>query len=114
MVHQRVPERSEEPDRTWLALASYNVACGHQDDARSLTEGAGKDPARWTDGRELLPWLAQTEWYKKTRFGYARGHEPVLYVQNIRRYYDVLARVLEPVEDITAEGSLADKANPGP
>ncbi len=114
MVHQKIPERIDEPDRTWFALASYNVGYGHLEDARRLTEGAGKDPDRWMDVKEFLPLLAQKEWYKKTRFGYARGHEPVLYVQNIRRYYDVLARVLDPVEDITAEGSLADKANPGP
>ena len=41
------------------------------------------------DVKEFLPLLAQKEWYTKTRFGYARGHEPVVYVQNIRRYYDV-------------------------
>lgn len=91
IVHRRVPERIPEPDRTWFALASYNVGWGHVEDARRLTEGAGKDPDRWMDVKEFLPLLTQKEWYSKTRFGYARGHEPVLYVQNIRRYYDVLA-----------------------
>lgn len=98
MVHQRVPERIPEPDRTWFALASYNVGWGHVEDARRLTEGAGKNPDRWMDVKEFLPLLAQKEWYSKTRFGYARGHEPVIYVQNIRRYYDVLAWMTEPVE----------------
>ncbi|OZB20274.1 MAG: lytic transglycosylase F [Marinobacter sp. 34-60-7] len=96
MVHQRIPERIPEPDRTWFALASYNVGYGHLEDARRLTEGAGKDPDRWMDVKEFLPLLAQKEWYSKTRFGYARGHEPVVYVQNIRRYYDVLVRITEP------------------
>ncbi len=100
MVHEKIPERIAEPDRTWFALASYNVGFGHLEDARRLTEGAGKNPDRWMDVKEFLPLLAQKEWYKKTRFGYARGHEPVLYVQNIRRYYDVLARMMEPTEDI--------------
>ena len=99
MVHERIPERIAEPDRTWFALASYNVGYGHLEDARRLTEGAGKSPDRWMDVKEFLPLLAQKEWYKKTRFGYARGHEPVLYVQNIRRYYDVLARMMKPTED---------------
>jgi len=99
MVHERIPERIAEPDRTWFALASYNVGYGHLEDARRLTEGAGKNPDRWMDVKEFLPLLAQKEWYKKTRFGYARGHEPVLYVQNIRRYYDVLARMMKPTED---------------
>ncbi len=98
MVHEKIPERIPEPDRTWFALASYNVGYGHLEDARRLTEGAGKNPDRWMDVKEFLPLLAQKEWYTKTRFGFARGHEPVLYVQNIRRYYDVLARLNEPAE----------------
>lgn len=93
MVHERIPARIPEPDRTWFALASYNVGYGHLEDARRLTEGAGKNPDRWMDVKEFLPLLAQKEWYTKTRYGYARGHEPVLYVQNIRRYFDVLARI---------------------
>src|SRR5690606_12682294 len=52
-------------------------------------------PDRWLDVKEFLPLLSQKEWYSKTRHGYARGHEPVIYVQNIRRYYDVLARRYE-------------------
>lgn len=96
MVHRKVPERIPEPDKTWFALASYNVGWGHVEDARRLTQGAGKDPDRWMDVKEFLPLLTQKEWYTKTRYGYARGHEPVLYVQNIRRYYDVLAWMTEP------------------
>jgi len=95
-VHNKIPDRIPEPDRTWFALASYNVGFGHLEDARRLTEGAGKDPDRWMDVKEFLPRLAQKEWYSKTRFGYARGHEPVLYVQNIRRYLDFLVRITEP------------------
>ncbi len=98
MVHRKVPERIPEPDRTWFALASYNVGWGHVEDARRLTEGGGKDPDRWMDVKEFLPLLTQKEWYSKTRFGYARGHEPVIYVQNIRRYYDFLAWMTEPTE----------------
>lgn len=98
MVHRKVPERIQEPDRTWFALASYNVGWGHVEDARRLTEGAGKNPDRWMDVKEFLPLLTQKEWYSKTRFGYARGHEPVIYVQNIRRYYDVLAWMTETTE----------------
>lgn len=98
IVHEKIPERIPEPDRTWFALASYNVGFGHLEDARRLTEGAGRDPDRWMDVKEFLPLLAQKEWYSKTRFGYARGHEPVIYVQNIRRYYDVLSRLNAPLE----------------
>jgi len=125
IVHEKIPERIPEPDRTWFALASYNVGFGHLEDARRLTEGAGKDPDRWMDVKEFLPLLAQKEWYTKTRFGYARGHEPVIYVQNIRRYYDVLARLNEPatpapeqeeqivqMEESQKPGILADELGP--
>lgn len=99
LVHRQIPDRITEPDRTWFALASYNVGFGHLEDARRLTEDAGRNPDRWMDVKEFLPLLAQKEWYSKTRYGYARGHEPVIYVQNIRRYYDVLAWMTEPEEE---------------
>ncbi len=96
LVHDKIPDRIPEPDRTWFALASYNVGFGHLEDARKLTESAGKDPDRWMDVKKFLPLLAQKEWYSRTEFGYARGNEPVAYVQNIRRYYDVLVWMKDP------------------
>ena len=89
-VHKRVPEQITEPDRTWFALAAYNVGFGHVEDARIITESRGGDPNRWIDVKENLPLLARKKWYKKTRFGYARGWEPVKYVENIRQYYEYL------------------------
>lgn len=122
IVHEKIPDRIPEPDRTWFALASYNVGFGHLEDARILTESAGRDPDRWMDVKEFLPLLAQKEWYSKTRFGYARGHEPVIYVQNIRRYYDVLARLTEPAAPepkeeptfVQIDGSGGDKKDQKP
>ena len=86
----RIPEQIQEPDRTWLAMAAYNVGYGHLEDARILTEKDGKDPNKWIDVKAYLPLLQKKKYYKQTRYGYARGNEPVIYVQNIRRYYDVL------------------------
>ncbi|WP_227662987.1 membrane-bound lytic murein transglycosylase MltF [Marinobacter daqiaonensis] len=100
-VHRMIPNDVPEPDRTWFALASYNVGFGHLEDARRLAESAGRNPHRWLDVKEFLPLLAQKEWYSKTRHGYARGHEPVIYVQNIRRYYDVLSHRFEPQRERT-------------
>ncbi|WP_283788143.1 membrane-bound lytic murein transglycosylase MltF [Bermanella sp. WJH001] len=79
-----------EPDRTWIALAAYNVGAGHVKDAQKITEKRGGDPERWMDVKESLPLLAQKKYYKKTQYGFARGYEPVEYVQNIRRFYDLL------------------------
>jgi len=89
-VKSRVPKRIQEPDRTWLALAGYNVGWAHVEDARIITQEQGSDPDKWVDVKERLPLLQKSRWYKKTKHGYARGSEPVHYVDNIRRYYDVL------------------------
>ncbi|MGM0571494.1 membrane-bound lytic murein transglycosylase MltF [Marinobacter sp.] len=115
-VHRMIPEHVQEPDRTWFALASYNVGFGHLEDARRLTESAGRNPDRWLDVKEFLPLLSQKEWYSKTRHGYARGHEPVIYVQNIRRYFDVLARRYdlqsEPDAPMVAESGAGELSPP--
>ena len=79
-----------QPNRTWLALAAYNVGYGHVKDAQWLTEQSGGDPLQWTDVKQRLPLLRQRKWYRQTRYGYARGDEPVRYVENIRSYYDIL------------------------
>ncbi len=90
---ERLPDDIAEPDRTWMALASYNVGLGHLLDARDLTEAGGGDPNLWLDVMAWLPRLAQRDWYERTRYGYARGWEPVTYVQNIRSYYNWLVQL---------------------
>jgi membrane-bound lytic murein transglycosylase F len=87
---KKFPKRIHEPDRTWLALASYNVGFGHVNDARILTQKLGKNPDKWIDVREILPLLTKQKWYSQTKHGYARGTEPVVYVTNIRSYLDLL------------------------
>ncbi len=95
---QRIQVMSEdipEPDRTWFALASYNVGTGHLHDARIITQKLGGDPNKWMDVKKRLPLLAQPKWYQKTQYGQARGGEPVQYVENIRGYYDLLVWLTE-------------------
>jgi membrane-bound lytic murein transglycosylase F len=89
-VYDKIPAHVSEPDRTWFALAAYNIGYGHLEDARVLAQKAGRDPDSWHDVREFLPLLEQEEWYGKTQNGYARGSEPVHYVDNVRGYRDLL------------------------
>lgn len=89
-LRRRIPESVNEPDRTWMALAAYNVGMGHIHDARSLTKQLGKNPDKWSDLQETLPLLSQKQYYKKTKYGYARGSEPVNYVKRIRDFKDLL------------------------
>ena len=92
----KLPDRIAEPDRTWLALAAYNVGFGHLEDARIITQKNGGHPDVWEDVRESLPRLSKMKWYKNTRHGYARGYEAVQFVENIRRYHTTLVRLTEP------------------
>jgi len=94
-VKRKIPGRIPEPDRTWMALAAYNVGYGHLEDARILAQRDGADPDKWVDVKKYLPLLSQKRWYKQTRHGYARGREPVRYVENIRSYYDILVWMTE-------------------
>lgn len=80
----------QEPDRTWLALAAYNLGLGHVLDLRKLTEMRGGDASKWTDLRKNLPLLTQRQWHSKTRHGYARGFEALHYVNSVRTYHDML------------------------
>ena len=86
----RIPARISDPDRTWMAMASYNIGMGHLEDARVLTERQGGNPDLWVDVKRRLPQLRQKKYYRTTRYGYARGDEALQYVENIRRYYDSL------------------------
>ncbi len=87
---ERLPDSIGEPDRTWMALAAYNVGYNHLKSARMIVEWQGGNPDSWIETRKRLPLLSQRKWYSRLPTGYARGWEPVLYVNNIRAYYNIL------------------------
>ncbi|WP_242667260.1 transglycosylase SLT domain-containing protein [Parendozoicomonas haliclonae] len=86
-LKERLPETIREPDRTWQALAAYNVGIGHLYDARILARKQGFNPDKWAQLKNFLLKLEDPAWHTQTRHGFARGSEPVRYVDNIRRYY---------------------------
>lgn len=86
----RLPERIPQPDRTWMALAGYNLGLSHIESARMLTEKQGANADNWAEVKQRLPLLRQRKYYRQTRTGYARGDMAVYYVENIRRYYETL------------------------
>lgn len=94
-LRQRLPETVTEPDRTWLALAAYNVGMGHIWDARKLARQLNKNPDLWQELSTVLPLLTKKKYYKKLKHGYARGFEPVSYVKNIRNYQDMLEKIMK-------------------
>lgn len=94
-MKRRLDDDIEEPDRTYFALAAYNVGLMHLRDARWLAARQGRDPDDWSEVREVLPLLADKRYYPQLRYGYARGTEPVRYVRRIRDYRDVILRKTE-------------------
>lgn len=88
----RLPERITGTDRLWLALAAYNIGLYHLEDARVLTQKQGGDPDRWNDVKQRLPLLADPAWAAKVKYGAARGMEPVVFVNHVRTYYDILVK----------------------
>lgn len=94
-LRKRLPDTVTEPDRSWLALAAYNVGMGHIWDARKLAKKLNKNPDRWQELSTVLPLLSKKKYYKNLKHGYARGWEPVNYVKNIRNYEDMLEKIMK-------------------
>ena len=91
-----LPVRIREPDRTWLALAAYNVGYGHLEDGRILAQRRGMNPDLWVNVKQVLPLLSRYEYYGTVRYGFCRGGEAVVLTENIRAYYDILRRFEAP------------------
>jgi len=91
-LKDKLPARIGEPDRTWLALAAFNIGVGHLEDARVLAQRQKLNPDLWSDVRKTLPLLAQQDYFLQAKNGYARGGMPVAFVDRVRGYYDVLLR----------------------
>ncbi len=81
-------------DRLNMALAAYNVGLGHLQDARVLAVELGHNPNTWAGVASVLPLLSQERYYRDLRYGYARGAEPVLYVERVEKYLQALEEVV--------------------
>jgi len=85
-----MPQDVTDDNRLYLAMAAYNVGIGHIYDARKLTLKMRKNPSIWKDLKLALPLLTQKKYYRNLKYGYARGEEPVRYVNAIIEYKNIL------------------------
>ena len=92
-------DNTDEEDRLLISLAGYNVGKGHILDAQRIARQRNLDPDRWSSLKQILPLLRYSKYYKKSRYGYCRGTEPVRYVTRILIYYDILKREEIIVQD---------------
>jgi membrane-bound lytic murein transglycosylase F len=79
-------------DRILFTLAAYNVGYGHVRDAQEIAHQLGLDRRKWFSLKQSLPLLRYPKYHRQTAHGYARGTEPVRYVDRILTYYDILRR----------------------
>ena len=112
LLKEGLPNRIREPDRTYIALAAYNIGLGHLEDARVLAQSGKLDPDQWQDVRQVLNRLSEPETYMDAKHGYARGFETLQFVDNVRNFYDILAR-MEPRGGEQPEGSVAQLSTKG-
>lgn len=87
-----VPERIPEPDRTYMALAAYNIGYAHVEDARVLAKRLGLNPDSWADVKKTLVLLKNPEYYSTLKYGYASGGAPVIFVESVRSYQRILEK----------------------
>jgi membrane-bound lytic murein transglycosylase F len=87
-----------------FALATYNVGIGHMADARRLTIDRNKNPNEWEYVSESLLRLMQRRYYQNARHGFARGIEPVKYVEEIMNRYRTYQTVIALAEHQQSAG----------
>jgi len=80
----------EGADRILMALAAYNAGLGHVEDARSLAVKKNLDPDSWESLKKTLPLLRYRRYYKKSKYGYCRGTETIIYTKRIMKYYKII------------------------
>ncbi|MEO6117969.1 MAG: membrane-bound lytic murein transglycosylase MltF [Methylotenera sp.] len=87
-----IPDDIPEPDRTYMALAAYNIGYAHLEDARVLAQRFKLNPDSWADIKKTLVMLNNPEYYTTVKYGYASGGAPVIFVESIRSYQRILER----------------------
>lgn len=78
-------------NRIKFAMAAYNCGLGHVRDAQRLADVRGLDRHVWTDNVEIaIRDLSLPKHYSKpfVKYGYVRGSEPALYIEQIFERYD--------------------------
>ncbi|SHF60930.1 membrane-bound lytic murein transglycosylase F [Microbulbifer donghaiensis] len=96
-LHGKFVNRGLNPENSmWFTLAAYNAGLGHVFDAQDLAEQKGWDRDTWFDNVEkAMLLLAEPIYYKRARYGYARGQEPFDYVRKIENRFRHFVSLLD-------------------
>ena len=110
-VQERFDHELPVKDRMWFTLAAYNAGVGHVRDARRLAKQKGWNSNRWFNNVERAMLLLRLKkYYRKARFGFVRGREPVNYVRKIKQHYEAYRKLL-PETTAMSSSVLATQLN---
>ena len=109
LLKDMLPEEVREPDRTWLALASYNIGPGQFQRRAAIGELMRANPNGMVRDEAHTAAAGPAEILRKVKSGRARGGEAVLLVENIRAYNDILARQSTALPDCFGEDGEHDR-----
>jgi membrane-bound lytic murein transglycosylase MltF len=98
------PAEIADPDRTWYALAAYNLGYAHIERARKLVQRKKGNPDIWVELRKVLPRMNDLPRLGRAHKGNHRGRVTVDYVHHIRQYYERLIRMTEHKTNQTTTG----------
>ncbi|MHB9018811.1 MAG: hypothetical protein ACYC3O_11650, partial [Burkholderiales bacterium] len=66
------------------------------EDARVLAQRRKLNPSAWCDVKQTMPLLSDSDQFSQTKHGFCRGGEAVVFVENVRTYYDILVKYENP------------------
>lgn len=92
LMMDSIPDHVPQPDRIYMALASYNIGYAHVEDARVLAQRLKLNPNSWADVKKTLLMLNDPNYYVNAKYGYCRCGQPVIFVESIRSYHSILLR----------------------
>ena len=100
-LREAVPRESE---RIRFILAAYNVGLGHVEDAQRLAKKNGDDPAEWDDVAYWLIRKSKRGVYNDpvVKYGFARGTEPVDYVERILDRFEHYKNFVSDAEEVSS------------
>ena len=91
-MEKRLPKEIVGKNRWAFTLAAYNIGMGHIHDAQTLARKLNKNPYLWSDLKEVLPLLSLKQYNRDLKYGYARGNEPVRYINSIISYVNIMQK----------------------
>lgn len=87
----KTPPHLSDKQRWIQALCAYNLGWGHLQDAKRLAKHLKKDPYDWNQFKQILPLLQNRKYFSYLRYGPARGHETVRFVERVFSYDELLS-----------------------